>query len=262
MRETLILFKEALFSWRVWCLQGWLDLHARYRRTTFGPWWVTLGTGLALGGMGTAWSVIFGMNLREFFPYMVGGYITWMMWAEFLTVGCGTFKNSPANMVIKNIPMNAFFHPFRQTMLTMISFAHNIVVFIITALIAQSTDFSLWILMVVPALILTFFIGVCVTTIFGMVGARFADFELAVTSLMVFFFLVTPIMWHADGEGARGWIALLNPMAHLIEIVRAPLLGLPPSPISWGVSIGLTLLSFMLMIWLYKTRGHRIIFWI
>jgi len=262
MLKTLSLFWDGFTKWRIWCSLAWIDLSGRYRRTTLGPWWVMLGTGLVLGGMGAAWGTIFNMKLREFFPYMVAGYVPWMIWAEFLTVGCGTFKKPPASTIIKNIPMNHFVHAYRLTMGTMISFAHNIVVFIAVALIAQSTELSFWIILVFPGLMMTFFIGVSLTTIFGMIGARFADFELAVSSLIVFFFLATPIMWHADGEGGRGMIALLNPMTHLIEIVRAPLLGQPPALISWYISLGIASVTFVAALWLFKKRGHRIVFWL
>ena len=61
-----------------------------------------------------------------------------------------------------------------------------------------------------------------------MLGARFPDLHEFSATIFIFGFLLTPIVWRADYmpvDTWRGFFARLNPAFHLIEFVRAPLLG-------------------------------------
>ena len=37
--------RGGLANWRVWQVLAWNELLQRYRRSLFGPWWLTLSTG-------------------------------------------------------------------------------------------------------------------------------------------------------------------------------------------------------------------------
>lgn len=54
----------------------------------------------------------------------------------------------------------------------------------------------------------------------------------------------------------RGLIAEINPFYHLIELVRAPLLGSAPDPLSWFVVSAMCVGGFALAA-LVVTRAHR-----
>ncbi len=229
--------------------------------TYLGPIWFSLGTGVGLAALGFAWGVIMGMNLREFFPYMVSGYIIWLMWAGFLVGGCRTFLDSSAIM-LKNVPMNFMIHPLRLVSGLFIAFIHNSIVFVVAALICRSTELSLAILLVIPGLAATFLIGTVVATINGFINARFNDVEPALTSIMVFIFLTAPIMWVPAAEGRQKLVADVNPMTHLIAIVREPMLGNVPPLLSWVITFVVLFLLSAVASWLIKTKGSRLPFWV
>jgi lipopolysaccharide transport system permease protein len=48
---------------------------------------------------------------------------------------------------------------------------------------------------------------------------------------------VTPIIWLPDQGRVPALAIQGNPLYHLIETVRAPLLGTPPTLLNWGVSL-------------------------
>jgi ABC-2 type transport system permease protein len=63
--------------------------------------------------------------------------------------------------------------------------------------------------------------------VLGIVCTRFRDIPPIVTNLIQVAFFFTPVMWSPEIIGDRSWIAEYNPLYHIIEIVRAPLLGRP-----------------------------------
>jgi ABC-type polysaccharide/polyol phosphate export permease len=51
-------------------------------------------------------------------------------------------------------------------------------------------------------------------------------------------FLFTPIVWMTKNLGDHQWIADLSPFFHYVQMVRAPLMGEWPEPLSWFVTCG------------------------
>jgi len=54
----------------------------------------------------------------------------------------------------------------------------------------------------------------------------------------------------------------LNPAYHLLEIVRAPLLGQWPSALNWVVSGGLAIVGWALALLFYGRFRRRIAYWL
>lgn len=52
----------------IWLSFALSDTRARYARSTLGPWWITLGTGLGVIGLGLVWSAVMGLELRTMLP--------------------------------------------------------------------------------------------------------------------------------------------------------------------------------------------------
>ena len=136
---------------RLWWELSVHDIKARYRRTVLGPWWITLGTGIALTGIGVVWSTIFGVDLEDLFPYLTSGYVIWMMLASFLAEGCATFTNASSANLQRNFVLPKSVHVFRQTSRTIMAFFHNIIIFIIAAIIFK-TDINMFTLLIIPSL--------------------------------------------------------------------------------------------------------------
>ena len=65
----------------------------------------------------------------------------------------------------------------------------------------------------------------------GIVCSRFRDLGQIVANLLQIAFYVTPIIWMPSALSKRSDLLILepNPVYHLMEIVRAPILGNLPS---------------------------------
>jgi homopolymeric O-antigen transport system permease protein len=72
----------------------------------------------------------------------------------------------------------------------------------------------------------------------------------------------TPIMWTVNSLGNATIVAEVNPVYHLIEIVRSPMLGAAPELRSWLVASGLAVMGSLLATGLLVSKSRRIVFWL
>jgi lipopolysaccharide transport system permease protein len=98
----------------------------------------------------------------------------------------------------------------------------------------------------------------------GVFCTRFRDLPQIVSNLLQVFFYLTPIIWMPQLLPKRFNLLLLdtNPFFHLIEIVRAPLLGTSPSALNWQFGIVLALVGWSITIPFYGRFRSRIAYWL
>jgi lipopolysaccharide transport system permease protein len=252
---------QALERAPAWWLLARNDLAARYRRTALGPWWLVLSSAIALVGMALVWSLIFNMEMKDFFPYLSAGYATWLLLNSVIVEGCGVFTDGQAAMVQKNLNLPRLLHVFRLVTRNFLLFAHTIAIFVGGAVyygIAVTSNTVL----VIPGLLLLYLNALWLVMFLGLIGARFRDFAPAVGAFMTVVFFVTPVLWRADMLRERAHIADLNPFTHLIAIVREPLLGASASHLSWSVAILLCIAGWTVTFVVFSWLRQRIVFWL
>jgi lipopolysaccharide transport system permease protein len=97
----------------------------------------------------------------------------------------------------------------------------------------------------------------------GAVCARYRDIQQLVINLLQISLFLTPIFWSADQlKGRAPILAELNPLYHLIAIVRDPLLGKYPDALHWIVVTAITLFGWTLTIYVMSKFRHRIVYWL
>ena len=72
----------------------------------------------------------------------------------------------------------------------------------------------------------------------------------------------TPIMWPISALGSAVIIANINPLHHLIEVVRAPMLGEAPPVLSWVAVIVCAVVGWTVAILLLRRAARRLVFWL
>jgi lipopolysaccharide transport system permease protein len=96
----------------------------------------------------------------------------------------------------------------------------------------------------------------------GLLSARFRDLPQIIAAIMQIAFYVTPIIFRPVALTRFSLIVRLNPLAHLIELVRAPLIGEWPTPITWGVAIGMAVFGWIFALALTGRYLKRIPYWV
>ena len=60
---------SALKAWPLWTMLGWNDIRQRYRRSTLGPFWITLSMAMFIGVLGVIYSRIFHVDVDIYLPF-------------------------------------------------------------------------------------------------------------------------------------------------------------------------------------------------
>ena len=259
-RQAAIDIASGTLAWQSWGMLGWHDVRQRYRRSTLGPFWITITMGVTVGSIGLIFGTLFGQDMHEFLPFLAAGNVVWALLSMMITEGCMTFVGS--EQIIRQIKLPYSMHIFRMIWRNLIIFAHNIWVFVvIVVLFAAWPNNMIW--LAIPGLILVLINGVWIALILALFCARFRDIPLIVTSALQLLYLATPIIWLPNSlRGQHVYVFEYNPLYHLLELVRAPLLGHSPTLMNWGVGIGLALIGWAFGFIMFTRYRWRIPYWI
>ena len=96
----------------------------------------------------------------------------------------------------------------------------------------------------------------------GIISTRFRDIPQIVINLLQVLFFITPVFWTVSSFKVRPVFVTWNPLHHLLDIVRSPLLGKAPENISWVIILASTIIGTILTITLYKRTYSRIPYWV
>jgi len=238
---------------------AWSDTRARYRRSVLGPFWLTLGTAVGVVGLGWLWSELLKIDRASFIPSLTAGLVVWQFLAGCITESAGVFVKQ--SNVIRNLNLPYFLHPLQLVLRHFVNLAHNLVVYIAVAVIlAVPVTWST--LLVLPGIILVLLNLLWAALLFGMLGARFRDIEYAMSALIPLLFFISPVLYRPAYLPFSADLIWLNPLSHLIEVIRDPLLGVTPPWFVYATVCGLLVVGWVVTLALFNTRRNRIAFWV
>lgn len=248
-----------IMLWSLWARLGWNDILQRYRRSTLGPFWLTASMAIMVIVLGVLYAELFSAPIRDFLPYLCVGLLVWNLSSSFLTEGGALFTG--VESYIKQIKLPYSLYVFRSSWSKLIIFFHNFVIYFFILIY-----FEIWpgtvALLAIPGLLLVMLNGAVAMLFIGMVSARFRDIPQLINSLVQIVFFVTPIMWKPELLHGRAYVADYNPFYHLIEIVRAPLLGHSPAIESYVAVLLITLINIVVVGAFFARFRSRISYWV
>lgn len=237
------------------------DIRQRYRRSSLGPFWITISMGVTIACIGIIFGSIFKSPMSEFLPFLSAGLIIWGFISSVLTEATTVFPN--AEGIIRQLPIPLFSHIFRMIMRNIYIFAHNLLVLPIVFLCVRK-NIDLSILLFIPGFIILVLNLAWMSLILSIICARFRDLTQIVGSILQIFFYITPIIWMPSLLPTRASLMVLepNPFYHLLSIARVPLLGGLNSLNNWVFPICLCLLGTVVSIVFFNNYRKRIAYWI
>ena len=243
----------------LWGLLGWQDIRRRYRRSVLGPFWLTISMGMLVAALGTLYGMLLKVEIADYAPFLALGFIVWTFISAVITDGCNAFIS--AGTVIKQVGLPLSVHVYRLLWCNLLIFFHNAVVFVIVAVI-----FGVWPgwtgLLALPGLALLCLNCIWAGLFLGIVSARFRDVPPIVASVVRILFFVTPIIWMPELMPGRAFVLDFNPFFHLVEVVRAPLLGKAPGMLSWAAVLGVALVGWIVTFEFFRRYRWRIAYWV
>lgn len=253
---------DIVAGWRrheLWMTLGLHDVRQRYRRSTLGPFWITISMGVMVFALGLLYGQIFKQDMQVYLPFLAAGFVVWGLISSMILGGCQTFIASEGMILQLNAPVSIY--AYREIWSGLIAFAHNIWVFVAVGFLYE-TAFGWNTLWAVPGLLLLLLNGLWVCLFFGLLSARFRDVPLIVGSLVQVLFFLTPVIWMPDMLPERTVLLDLNPLYHLVEVVRAPMLGRAPGWDNWLAVSLLTILGWAVTLLFYSAYRWRIAYWV
>lgn len=257
---ALVDIAEGLRLWRLAVSLGWLDIKLQFRGSALGPLWLTLGTAIMIGSMGAIYGRLFHLVLRDYLPYLSISMILWQVGISGITQdACSCFTDAASSIRSTRLPFSL--QAFRVLVRSAVTFSYNIVV-----PIAVYAIFGLLpgpvALLALPGLGMWAMNAFALCLLLGSIGARYRDIPPIISSVLQIAFYVTPIIWNAQQLGPRGWWLILNPFYSLLEVVRAPLTGIAPSPLIWGAAASLSVTLWAAGLLVFARSRPRLAFWI
>ncbi|WP_188453113.1 ABC transporter permease [Glycocaulis albus] len=229
---------------RLWVFLGWRDFTVSFDRSHAGLVWSLVQPAVWISAVYIFLGPALADEGRNYLLYLSLGVALFFYLSTVIAGGSSVFLKNKG--IIQNVPMPLFVLPLRHAASAASQLALHLLI-PACVFLATSATFSWTMLLALPALALIVFSAAFVSAGMGLIGARFGDFQFVVTALMRVMMFVTPIFWYPqDREGAvRAIAATYNPLAHLIDIVRTPLMGELPSLqniVGAGLTIGLSIL--------------------
>jgi ABC-type polysaccharide/polyol phosphate export permease len=246
-------------AWPVWMILGWDDIRQRYRRSVLGPFWITLSMGIFISLLGVIYSRLFRTDIATYIPFLSAGFTVWGFIAQTTNESCMAFNEG--GRIIKQIKLPYSVYILRVVWRNFIVFLHTVVIFIPVALVFKVVP-SLATLYVLPGLFLVCVNVTWVATTLAILSTRYRDMPPIINTGVQIMMFATPIMWPVSQLNGATIIADINPLYHLLEIVRAPMLGTAPELLSWLVAGGMAVAGSVFATALLVSKARRIVFWL
>jgi lipopolysaccharide transport system permease protein len=217
---------------------------------------------VTITAIGLVFGTIFGTPMEIFLPYLASGLITWGLIAGILNEGTVGF--TVAESMIKQIPLPKIVYIVRVVWRNLIVSAHNVVILPVVILIVGAP--LSWAILLWPLGIL-----LTVTALSGLalalavVATRFRDLPPIVNAILTVGFYITPVIWLKDSLGNNELVSAivsLNPLYHLLQVVRLPLIGQYPTLDNWISAIAFGVIFWAMGLFMFRKYEKRIAYWV
>lgn len=211
--------------WHIWIRLGMQDVRLKFRRSAVGVGWIFVNLAVLVSSIGFIYANLLGQDTREFIPYLTIGMILWGYLTSSIVDGGQAFVNSEG--YIKQISLPIYVYIFRFFVSISVTTLIAMLAYVAVAVI-YSVPLHAGTLFALPGLLMVMTASLLLVTIFAHLNARFRDIAHMASVGMQVLFYVTPVIFPAELLRRRAdlsFVVNLNPMFHLLEVVRRPLLG-------------------------------------
>jgi ABC-2 type transport system permease protein len=245
-----------------WAYSSWLDIVTKYRRTRLGMLWLVLPTAVFIVVLGNVYSHLMGYPVEQYLPYLGVGYVCWRFMLQCINESSTVFRGHKAFIMDGRVRLTDFILRAIAKPLFYFLFAFAVVVGVLLWSPAVPWSGLATLVVTLPILLVNMiWLSFCI----ALVGARFPDTSELISTVLVVGFLLTPILWHVEKfppDTTRGLLARMNPAFHLIEVVRAPVLGQMPENATLIAVMLMTLAGWLMASLLYRRYARFVPLWI
>lgn len=246
-------------SYSLWAYLGWRDFVASTKRTLLGSVWTIVTYLLKVACLGYIYARVLNDDPRLMFAYVAAGLALWDFIATVVTGGLSAFLSHPALIKERADPLSGI--ALRTLVKAVLQLGYRMIGYVVIAVVLKM-PLTFAHFLVLPGLAVYLLVSFPLLLMLGSLGARYRDLGEIIQPIMLLLFLISPVLWHSGHLGAESWIGHYNPLSHVLEIVREPMLGRPPSMTSVIWVSGLLATSWVLAIGVFGRAKNSIVFWV
>jgi len=244
--------------WRQWKVLADAQLGRRFQKSILGKGWELVNFVLTVTVLGYLFSILFNREFESYWLYLTAGFSTWLLISSVLSEGANVFVR---NMVfVRELPLPMSIYLWALLWKCIQAYSINLLFAICLGLWVNGPSASLF--LVIPGFLLIVIISYFMIMIVGVVGARFRDAIHFVPNILRGVFFLTPILWTLDRREDLAWLVDYNPFYYILEIVRAPLLGVTPEIEVYYVVVGMLIIVVSFALMLYAAVHKKMVYWL
>lgn len=260
LRRGLGDFVGALRDREFWLMLANREIKAQYRRTVLGPLWITVAVGAYVLALDVVYGRLFGLQSHDFMPWVAIGLVSWYFIATCINDSLNSFINYRGFILQHDKPM--FTYPLVAHCRAALASAHHMIVVVLTLAVYSVPVFHemVWIPL---GLLLFVFSMSWIGMLLSVISLRYRDVPQIVVNVMQLAFFVTPVMYKPDRpEVANSLIIQLNPFAHMLAVVREPMLGRVPPMQSVAAVAAIGVVGWLVTLFVYGRFRNRVAYWL
>jgi ABC-type polysaccharide/polyol phosphate export permease len=250
-------FASSFRQSRLWTALAVNDIAGRYRGSLLGPFWITLAQAAFVFGISLVYGDLMRVSIEKYVPWMATGVVMWTLISGMIIESSDAFIAGSVIIRQTSIPLPLFV--WRVVCRALLNFAHQIIVIIAV---------SIWFHYIFHIHYLQFLIGfflvlmniTWIAFMSAVICARFRDVQQIINTALQLIFFISPVIWIPNEmAGARGTLLRVNPIFHMLEATRTPLIGQVADWNSYVFLVVMGLVGWLVTFLLYGSVRRRIV---
>ena len=254
---------SGLYFFKVWIHLSVNDIKQRYRRSVIGPLWITISNAIIISMLSLLYGALFGLPLEVYAPYLASGMLIWAFISITIIESTAVFFEYKNVIQQVNYPLSIYL--YRLIARNILVLFHN---FLILPIIYYIFNISLGltdVIFIFMGFIILSVILFLVSLCSAILCTRYRDVQPLIINGLQAVFFISPIMWlpaALEGRGIASWVLTLNPIYHILDIIRSPMLGGRPANASVIISCFLIIILLLITSTLLAKTKSKIVYWL
>lgn len=238
---------------------AWRDVKVRYKQTAIGASWAILQPFIQMVVFTLFFNKVAGIGTgNDTVPYAIfsfTGLLFWNFFSGALTRASNSLVDNQS--VVTKVYFPRLLLPLSSTLIGLIDFAFAFIVFMGLAFYFQIPPTIEAVLLLGPALFITFITASGIGMFLAAVNVKYRDVKQAVPFFIQVGLFITPVIYPVTAVPEQyQWLLYLNPMTGVINVMRSSFLH--TAPIDWPLTMLSVASAFvMFVIGLYYFKGRE-----
>jgi ABC-2 type transport system permease protein len=262
MRSLLRDLTDSLKNPEFWALSSWLDIVVRYRQSRLGIFWLVAPSIVYIWGLGSLFAGMQHIALIDFAAYVGVGYCVFKVINGVILESTTAFAASAPFIMDGHTRLTDFV--LRVISKALFYFLMSLPAVAVALAIDPAFQWN-GLLLSLASFPLVLVNAMWIGVLCALLGARFPDVSQFMNNIFMFAFLLTPIVWHTDtmpADSVRGALVRFNPLFHMVEVVRAPILGSVIEPLTLYYLGAMTVVGWLIAGIAYRRYARYVPLWI